>query len=575
MSDVARFARPVNMGLLVAISISPSIQALSVLRLPPPNLEAHAPLRQLWNTLDRKYLAYSLASAKFDVVPVPSIRSPQLERLNDAFEIMRLRWVIRKAFELCHSTNDRGYLPPFALLDMVSFFPPFWDISAKSMETATSMVRAERKGQGMVVAIVVCLVLLLFFLALDLLRFVLNLHRLQMVSVIIVVVFFYAYAVQELNGYDHTGQLSEIPWTPFQKRLVEAVSNDVEEGQRRFLQQVVQPKNPHHIEYLHERRGNHSVQVLVLRSKDYRLSGQGKLWLIQHGLFDVSNSWIPLAEWLINMHHGTEVWILNTKDNANAPMVCHGRSHWTLHDLAQETRFWIERAHRSSKSKVSYLGHSQGTAQLLALLSEKPSIGDNLDQIILLGPVSFPEKGQLPMMSRLIAWLAVAVLDVVETDVVPPANTMPWSGSSMRGLGAYVHTISICLPSWIKALLNAVFKSFSNRLVDALPGLISVVRGGVAKSQLQNWLHMLLAGEFSDLHQGAYDAYDVSQIKNHIHFLYAEHDSLSNLAHFKEVPHRSLHKLPDWGHIDFLLPERQPELQEKLSSILQLQKADQ
>lgn len=124
--------------------------------------------------------------------------------------------------------------------------------------------------------------------------------------------------------------------------------------------------------------------------------------LLQHGLLDSSDSWTvhyeekALAFILANL--GYDVWIGNNRGNK------YSRSHLTLNPN-KDKKFWNFSLHEmgthdlpaiidfiraeTGRNKISYIGHSQGTAQLFAGASLDPEyFSSRINCFMAFGPVT-------------------------------------------------------------------------------------------------------------------------------------------------------------------------------------------
>lgn len=127
-----------------------------------------------------------------------------------------------------------------------------------------------------------------------------------------------------------------------------------------------------------------------------------KVVLLQHGLHDSCDSWVAnyenhsLAFILANKNY--DVWLGNNRGNK------YSRNH-TTYNPDKDKEFWNFSAHemgtidlptiidfilnKTEKSKISYIGHSQGTAQLFAALTLMSEyFSERLDKFLAFGPVS-------------------------------------------------------------------------------------------------------------------------------------------------------------------------------------------
>ncbi len=159
---------------------------------------------------------------------------------------------------------------------------------------------------------------------------------------------------------------------------------------------------------------------------DFTRDPSRKVVLIQHGLFDSSDSWISNHESkaipFILANLGWDVWLGNNRGNK------YSRNHSRL-DPDKSTEFWKYSFHemgeydlpaiiefirkRTGKEKISYIGHSQGTAQLFSALTYNTEFfTSRLNCFVAFGPITNIEN----VGSGLIKVLAETRLDkILET----------------------------------------------------------------------------------------------------------------------------------------------------------------
>jgi pimeloyl-ACP methyl ester carboxylesterase len=131
-----------------------------------------------------------------------------------------------------------------------------------------------------------------------------------------------------------------------------------------------------------------------------------KVVLLQHGLFDSSDSWICNHESksipFILANLGWDVWLGNNRGNK------YSRNHARLNP-DKSSEFWEYSFHemgkydlpamiefirgKTGKEKISYIGHSQGTAQLFSALTYNTEyFTSRLNSFVALGPVTSMEN---------------------------------------------------------------------------------------------------------------------------------------------------------------------------------------
>lgn len=136
--------------------------------------------------------------------------------------------------------------------------------------------------------------------------------------------------------------------------------------------------------------------------KSFKFDPNRKVVLFQHGLLDSSDSWVgnyeKFAAPFILANKGYDVWLGNNRGNK------YSRNHIKL-DPRKDKEFWKFSMHEmgtidlptmfdfilkeTGRKKISYIGHSQGTAQMFIALSLNPDyFSERLNAFMAFGPVT-------------------------------------------------------------------------------------------------------------------------------------------------------------------------------------------
>ncbi|GIY12033.1 gastric triacylglycerol lipase [Caerostris darwini] len=143
-----------------------------------------------------------------------------------------------------------------------------------------------------------------------------------------------------------------------------------------------------------------SVQRIPFgRVKHYNPKFEKKVVFLQHGLLSSSNDWVinfPLQSLaFILADNGYDVWLGNIRGNTysrhNVYFPSTSERFWNFsfsemakYDLPTMFDFTLN---VTGKKQLSYVGHSQGTTSMFALLSEMPEYNEKVNLFIALAPV--------------------------------------------------------------------------------------------------------------------------------------------------------------------------------------------
>lgn len=218
--------------------------------------------------------------------------------------------------------------------------------------------------------------------------------------------------------------------------------------------------------------------------------------LLQHGLVDSSDTWIinseELAPGFILANQLYDVWFGNSRGNK------HSRNHTLLnpdtdpefwdfswqdmadYDVPAQVNFVLQ---VTNKAQLVYIGHSQGTTQLFAHLSDDQSFGTKLALAVMLAPVGSVKH----QTSRLLRGLAhTSYLSIMQYFGVN--EQMP----AVQNLLMYY----VCrYVGWVCKgglyLISDEDPDFDNS--PQLPVILSHFPAGTSLKDLQHWSQMTLA----------------------------------------------------------------------------------
>ena len=199
------------------------------------------------------------------------------------------------------------------------------------------------------------------------------------------------------------------------------------------------------------------LRIFRIQGKNSQITGGKKVVILQHGLFDSADNFVINGD-----HHslafvladkGYDVWISNSRGNK------YSRSHVSLNPSSKE--FWdysfqemgkydiqanIEFIlQQTGKSKLTYIGHSQGTTQMFAALSSESSdfINSKVDKFIALAPVVLLRTVSSVVIAKMAAdTILVKALQVLGiTEILPggcsKSSPVKWLTSQFCMMATY------------------------------------------------------------------------------------------------------------------------------------------
>lgn len=221
---------------------------------------------------------------------------------------------------------------------------------------------------------------------------------------------------------------------------------------------------------------------------------------MQHGLLDLSFTWITndpeLAPGFVMADSGFDVWFGNSRGNY------FSTAHVSL-DPKKDAEFWQFSWQQmaeydlpavityvlgaTGQSKLTYIGHSQGTLQMFALLSEHPDFAANLSLFVALGPVATVKH----INNRLIN--EAAELHVIEVLIAAGVHDfMPYPGVPTLAYAGCTLLNSVCA-SVIEALADQVI---SEDNTERFPVILAHEPGGTSVHNMKHWSQMVDLPEY-------------------------------------------------------------------------------
>eukprot|EP00818_Percolomonas_sp_WS_P009437 CAMPEP_0117450636 /NCGR_PEP_ID=MMETSP0759-20121206/8576_1 /TAXON_ID=63605 /ORGANISM="Percolomonas cosmopolitus, Strain WS" /LENGTH=570 /DNA_ID=CAMNT_0005243175 /DNA_START=267 /DNA_END=1979 /DNA_ORIENTATION=- len=312
--------------------------------------------------------------------------------------------------------------------------------------------------------------------------------------------------------------------------------------------------------------------------------------MLQHGLFNSSAAWLvtgPKHSIALKLADaGFDVWLGNNRGthfarkhkrfNMKDPQFWNWSfQHMGLDDLPAQINFVLN---HTRQEKLSYIGHSQGTAQAFVGFSSMPGLQDKVNLFVGLAPVTSLRHQRNHALRVLAKFKTVALLK--------------WFG-----MGEFGHR------SVSTSILPGIASSFKNRLMSKLNGLWSVVMdcnldteclslltqlepSPTSLTNLAHWAFLVRSGRFckrdlgKTLNEQFYGSdgephdYVLENIKIPVALFYGTLDLLSTpkdvegylKPRLQQVVYSE--KYENYKHNDFIWSKASDEMHEKMLALL-------
>ena len=323
----------------------------------------------------------------------------------------------------------------------------------------------------------------------------------------------------------------------------------------------------------------HKLTLYRIQAKYSKISPNKPVTLMWHGLIDSADGWIineeRIAPGLVMANKGYDVWFGNSRGNK------YSLGH-TYHDSTKDTEFWefswqhmaqydlpaaFSYIAKLTGEKINYIGHSQGTTQMFAALSDPagrhPAIINNLRKFAALGPVAYLGN----VRSHLITTLARTPLLVQLLQQVGKYGVLMPNWFSSQGGRAICTTFSWTCSLGLNLVSDDKPNTNNEAKYDALAGHYP---SGTSVMDLQHWKQALTnGGEFSKYDYGFFGnlqtygqtkppKYDVTLIQEDVGLFVGADDLLATPADVGKlrrdmVNAKTMIRYYPLGHLGFFL----------------------
>ncbi|KAL9642862.1 hypothetical protein ABK040_015833 [Willaertia magna] len=303
--------------------------------------------------------------------------------------------------------------------------------------------------------------------------------------------------------------------------------------------------------------------------------------LLQHGLFNSSNTWIVtgknycLAYLLLKA--GFDVWLGNNRGNQYSRRKEQKSDNWKfsfhemgMFDVKCQMDYILNYYDNTEITKLAaYIAHSQGTTQGFVAFSTFPELQEKVEMFIALAPVTYLQNQSsqgLKVLTYFRPDLLLSLLNWGEVTLVSPNSSMK-SFLSFLGKGA-IGPLDSLMDLFMDCEIPDKVKKY---LLKYEPSPTSYLA-------LCHWSQLLISGKFQSYDHGKelnmikYQQetpieYDISNIKIPTVLFYGDLDFLGNAKDVETnvIPRMSnviLHSelIPNFKHNDFVWGKRAKEL---------------
>lgn len=301
---------------------------------------------------------------------------------------------------------------------------------------------------------------------------------------------------------------------------------------------------------------------------------------LQHGIMDSSAGWIIMgpktAFAYLLADEGYDVWMGNIRGNR------YSRKHLYLNpksgafwdysfneigrfDVPAMVDYVLE---KTGKSKLHYVGHSQGTTAFWAMCAQRPGYCDKIISMQALAPIAFMQKLKSPPIRVLAPF--VNQLDFIfklvgAHEFLPNNDFFKMAGQIICNEKA----ITQVLCSNIIFLLTGYNSEQLNKTM--LPAILGHLPAGSSTKQFIHYGQLFKSGRFRQFDYGLFGnkreygslsppSYDLKKVTAPVALHYASNDWLANIRDVKKLQSKLPNVIkeylvpsPKFNHLDFML----------------------
>lgn len=146
------------------------------------------------------------------------------------------------------------------------------------------------------------------------------------------------------------------------------------------------------------------LRLFRIQAKGTQITGGKRVVYLQHGLFDSADSWVINGDdnslGLVLANKGFDVWLGNSRGNKYSLNVAdpkikhhdfwnHSFQEMGRYDVPANIKFILD---KTGQEKLTYIGHSQGTTQMFAALTDPETrdyVNSKVEKFIALAPIVY------------------------------------------------------------------------------------------------------------------------------------------------------------------------------------------
>ncbi|XP_017140068.1 lipase 3 [Drosophila miranda] len=307
---------------------------------------------------------------------------------------------------------------------------------------------------------------------------------------------------------------------------------------------------------------------------------QRPIAFIQHGLFGSSDGWPCLgpddALPFLLSDAGYDVWMGNARGNR------YSRNHTSLStkhpnfwrfswheigyfDIAASIDYTLSTENGKGQTGIHYVGHSQGTTVLFALLSSRPEYNAKIKTAHMLAPVAFMDHMDDIMVNTLSPYLG---LNNAYSRLFCSQEFLPHNDFVLALMYNICRTGSVVSNFCSSSNDNTTQEGRTNKTASNM--LVGVMPAGVSTDQILHYMQEHQSGHFREFDYGTkrnlkyYGTetpadYPTEKITCEMHMWYSDNDEMAAVEDVIRlsvtIPNAIMHHMEDplWDHGDFAM----------------------